>query len=284
MALTRPCASLTCAVRALTPPFGQYTALSAQLSGNLRHTHSRLAEFAEEIAFFGGEGAEKMLVEREYAGLVKHENRVLRRRWWHGCVEEGIVKWLWGSFGVRWFSATTPRYSGDADPPPFVSCASALFRCSSSCRGLRHSIWAGAQKVKPHIYTTTHTTSHVAIGFVTNRRLLLSASDAFGRVMYSYKDLSELAGYTTRVALLLETMEDVRKGKFDKALVSSASIEENAKSSYSLVLAIRVGINLPHSSFEGSWGCSPVGRDSVRECPHRDPQRRHPRQELELLR
>ena len=46
--------------------------------------------------------------------------------------------------------------------------------------------------------------------------------------MYSYKDLSELAGYTSRVALLLETMEDVRKGKFDKALVSSASTEENA--------------------------------------------------------
>ena len=47
--------------------------------------------------------------------------------------------------------------------------------------------------------------------------------------MYSYKDLSELAGYTTRVALLLETMDDVRKGKFEKALVSSASNEENAK-------------------------------------------------------
>ena len=87
-------------MRSLTPPSGQYTALSALLSGNFRHTHSRLAEFAEEIAFFGGEETEKMLVEREYAGLVKHENRVLRRRWWHGCVEEGIVKWLWGSFGV----------------------------------------------------------------------------------------------------------------------------------------------------------------------------------------
>lgn len=48
--------------------------------------------------------------------------------------------------------------------------------------------------------------------------------------MYSYKDLSELAGYTTRVATLLETMSDVRKGKFEKALVSSATIEENAKS------------------------------------------------------
>src|ERR1700689_5172845 len=84
----------------MTPHFGQYTALSASLTGSLRHTHSRLVEFAEEIAFFGGEETEKMLVEREYAGLVMHENRVLVRRWWHGCVEEGIVKWLCGSFGV----------------------------------------------------------------------------------------------------------------------------------------------------------------------------------------
>lgn len=53
-------------------------------------------------------------------------------------------------------------------------------------------------------------------------------TDAFGRVLYSYKDLSELAGYTARVSLLLDTMEDVRKGKYDKALVSSASTEENA--------------------------------------------------------
>jgi len=87
-------------LRKLTPPFGAYTSMSAQLLGALRHTHSRLVEFAEEIAFFRGEETEKMLVEREYAGLVMHENRVLVRRWWHGCVEEGIIKWLWGSFGA----------------------------------------------------------------------------------------------------------------------------------------------------------------------------------------
>ncbi|KAI0823032.1 adrenoleukodystrophy protein [Trametes gibbosa] len=177
-------------LRALTPAFGQYTALSAQLSGNLRHTHSRLAEFSEEVAFFGGEETEKMLVEREYSGLVKHENHVLTKRWWHGCVEEGIVKWLWGSFGL-------------------CICAIPTF---FKLPGVVALDMGGRTE-----------------GFVTNRRLLLSASDAFGRVMYSYKDLSELAGYTTRVATLLETMSDVRKGKFEKALVSSASIEENAK-------------------------------------------------------
>jgi len=41
--------------------------------------------------------------------------------------------------------------------------------------------------------------------------------------MYSYKDLSELAGYTARVSLLLDTMQDVRKGNFDKALINNAT-------------------------------------------------------------
>jgi len=62
--------------------------MSAQLLGSFRHTHSRLNEFTEEIAFLGGEETEKLLLEREYGGVMKHENRVLRARWWHGCLEE----------------------------------------------------------------------------------------------------------------------------------------------------------------------------------------------------
>ncbi len=78
----------------MTPPFGKYTAEEAALSGQLRHSHSRLSEFAEEIAFFGGEETEKMLIERDYFGLVKHINRVLRIRVWHGIMEEGIIKFV----------------------------------------------------------------------------------------------------------------------------------------------------------------------------------------------
>lgn len=84
----------------MTPSFGTYTAQSAALAGSLRHTHSRLAEFAEEVAFFGGENAEKEIIEKEYLTLVRHEEKVMTQRWWYGCAEEGIVKWLWGSFGV----------------------------------------------------------------------------------------------------------------------------------------------------------------------------------------
>ncbi|PFH54766.1 hypothetical protein AMATHDRAFT_52650 [Amanita thiersii Skay4041] len=177
-------------LRYLTPPFGLYTALSAQFAGSLRHVHSRLAEFAEEIAFLGGEQTEKMLVEREYASVIKHENRVLKRRWLFNCVEEGVIKWLWGSFGL-------------------VLCAIPVF-------------------FKIPGVSQTDLGSRTE-GFVTNRRLLLSSSDAFGRVMSSYKDLSELAGYTARVSLLLETMEDTKNGKYEKALVNSANSDNNAK-------------------------------------------------------
>ena len=63
--------------------------------------------------------------------------------------------------------------------------------------------------------------------FVTNRRMLLSASDAFGRIMFSYREIMELAGYTSRVSSLLEVMDDIQAGHFEKKLVSSAGTEDN---------------------------------------------------------
>ena len=58
--------------------------------------------------------------------------------------------------------------------------------------------------------------------------MLLSSSDAVGRVMFSYKEITELAGYTSRVSTLLDVMDDLQEGHFEKKLVSSARIEENA--------------------------------------------------------
>ena len=58
--------------------------------------------------------------------------------------------------------------------------------------------------------------------------MLLSSSDAFGRVMFSYKEITELAGYTSRVSTLLNVMDEIQAGHYQKKLVSSAEVEENA--------------------------------------------------------
>lgn len=58
--------------------------------------------------------------------------------------------------------------------------------------------------------------------------MLLMSSDAFGRIMFSYKEITELAGYTARVSTLLDVIDDIQAGHFEKKLVSSADTEENA--------------------------------------------------------
>ncbi|GAA5958524.1 hypothetical protein JCM21900_005425 [Sporobolomyces salmonicolor] len=178
-----------------TPPFGRYAATSASLEGTYRFSHTRLLEHAEEIALLRGSETEKNLIERTYFSLVKHVNRTFRMRMWYGVVEEGIVKWLWGSLGL-------------------CVCAVPVFG------GRVFGAMTGGGEVDFGSRTE---------GFVTNRRLLLSASDALGRLMSTYRDLSELSGYTARVSELLDTMEDVKLGRYEKKLVGGGSVVKGGK-------------------------------------------------------
>lgn len=87
-------------VRFMTPPFGRYAAEEQRLEGEFRFTHSRLIENAEEVALYRGEEIEKNIIERAYFSLMKHTNRIFKVRLWHGMVEDGIIKWVWGSLGL----------------------------------------------------------------------------------------------------------------------------------------------------------------------------------------
>ncbi|CAI7628504.1 unnamed protein product [Penicillium glandicola] len=177
-------------MRMLTPPFGKYVADEARLEGEFRFLHSRLIDYSEEIALYHGHEAEKDTLDKGYFTLIKHVNRILRRRLYHGFMEDFVIKYFWGAMGLVLCSVPVFfKIPGPASPS-----------------------------------MGDHTES-----FVTNRRMLLSSSDAFGRLMFSYKEISELAGYTSRVSSLLEVMDDLLAGRFEKKLVSSASTEENAE-------------------------------------------------------
>ncbi|KAM0398949.1 hypothetical protein ACHAPZ_006841 [Fusarium culmorum] len=175
-------------MRALTPPFGKYVADEARLVGEFRFQHSRLIDYSEEIALYGGHNAEKDTLDKGYFTLIKHVNYILRRRFYHGFMEDFVIKYFWGALGLMLCSV-----------PVFV-------------------------KMPGHIAMNMGDRTEA---FVTNRRMLLSASDAFGRIMFSYREVMELAGYTSRVATLLDVMTDVQAGHFEKKLVSSSGIEGN---------------------------------------------------------
>lgn len=176
-------------MRILTPPFGKYVADEAKLEGEFRFYHSRLIDHSEEIALYAGHEAEKDTLDKGYFTLIKHVNYLLRRRFYHGIMEDFVVKYFWGALGLLLCSV-----------PVFV-------------------------KLPGQVVMSMGDRTE---SFVTNRRLLISASDAFGRIMFSYKEIMELAGYTSRVSSLLEVMDDVSAGKYEKNLVSSSGTEENA--------------------------------------------------------
>ncbi|PUU74420.1 ABC transporter transmembrane region 2-domain-containing protein [Tuber borchii] len=176
-------------MRVLTPPFGRYVADEARLEGEYRFSHSRLIDNSEEVALYGGHDAEKTTLDKGYFTLIKHVNYILRRRLYHGMMEDFVIKYFWGALGL-------------------MLCSVPVFFKVPGARG--NSLGDRTES------------------FVTNRRLLLSSSDAFGRVMFSYKEITELAGYTSRVSTLLNVMEDIQSGHFEKKLVSSAGTEENA--------------------------------------------------------
>ncbi|CAG8466483.1 6463_t:CDS:10 [Ambispora leptoticha] len=177
-------------LRALTPPFGKMVAEEQRLEGEFRFTHSRLIENAEEIALYAGHSVEKTILDRAYFALIKHINRIFRKHIFHGMLEDFIIKYLWGAMGL-------------------VLCSVPVFFTVPGTK-------------KGDLGSRTE-------GFVTNRRLLLSSSDAFGRIMYSYKEITELAGYTARVSELLDVFDDVKARRFHKQLVASAKQPENAE-------------------------------------------------------
>ena len=87
-------------MRMLTPPFGKYVADEARLEGDFRFLHTRLIDYSEEIALYRGHEAEQDNLDKGYFTLIKHINRILRRRLYHGFMEDFVVKYFWGALGL----------------------------------------------------------------------------------------------------------------------------------------------------------------------------------------
>ncbi|KAI8364298.1 ABC transporter transmembrane region 2-domain-containing protein [Choanephora cucurbitarum] len=167
-------------LRAVTPSFGKLAAIEAQLEGDFRAAHARLITNAEEIGFYNGSELEHSILNKAYLKLIKHINSIYKTRISYNMFEDFLIKYAWSAFGL-------------------IMCAVPVFGPE----------WAKTEKVEnEQVGVRTK-------AFITNKRLMMSLADAGGRMMYSYKELAELAGYTSRVYNLLSVLHAIHDNQFD---------------------------------------------------------------------
>ena len=60
--------------------------------------------------------------------------------------------------------------------------------------------------------------------YMTTKNLLMAGGDAVERLMSSYKEIVELAGYSSRVAKMFKVFQEVSDGKYVREACSSENL------------------------------------------------------------
>lgn len=175
----------TIILKFFSPPFAKLASERADLEGQLRSAHSKVVSNSEEIAFLRGHTRELDYLDYCYYQL----ERFLKMEYWKKAVHEiaqtFIVKYFWGASGLVLCSA-----------PVFIN-----------------------------KYLGKEPDPSASGDFVTNRRLLLSASDSLDRLIYARRYLLQVFGHATRVSDFQEALHDIKKQKTSKP-------DDNANVSY----------------------------------------------------
>jgi ATP-binding cassette subfamily D (ALD) protein 3 len=179
-------------IRFISPPFGKLTAIEQKLEGEYRAKHSDLINHSEEIAFYNGSEWEKKHINEKFYELLRHINYVLKRRFLMGIYDSILVKY--GAVIVGYTTVGLPVFGPR-----------------------RHE----------YLKSIAGDTSRITKDYVRNSSLLINLAKAIGRIIVSYKDVQNLAGFTTLIYEMKEVLDDLDEGKYKRVKVQTNSLEDN---------------------------------------------------------
>ncbi|XP_063713426.1 ATP-binding cassette sub-family D member 3-like [Symsagittifera roscoffensis] len=168
----------------LRKPVSKMTVEEQRLEGEYRFVNSRLITYSEEIAFYEGSSFEKMTIEKVFNKLVTHLKSMILFRFSMGYLDNIVAKYVATLVGFYIVSR------------PFLASKSRFQEFSHSAR---------------------------LEDYYKSGRMLLKMAEAMGRVALAGRELSRLAGLTSRVCELTEVLEDLKSDKFVRQQVASSN-------------------------------------------------------------
>uniref|UniRef100_A0A1Y1M2Q2 ABC transporter domain-containing protein n=1 Tax=Photinus pyralis TaxID=7054 RepID=A0A1Y1M2Q2_PHOPY len=164
----------------LRKPVSYFTSNEQKLEGEFRHVNARIITYSEEIAFYHGNEKEKLTVLTSFNKLMGHIRKFLRFQIVMGFVENIVAKYF--AISVGFLSMSIPFMSDRED--------------------LRRLHVADRSKF-----------------YYENGTMIVRLGQAIGRLILAGRELSKLAGYTSRVTELRKVINDLNEGKYQRDMV-----------------------------------------------------------------
>ncbi len=160
----------------LRRPIGKFTVNEQRLEGEFRFVNSRLITHSEEIAFYGGNESEKSVIQKSFSGLFNHLRYSIQFRALLGIIDSIIAKYC--ASAVGYLVVSRPFFIMD----------------------------------NPKYLNATH--SDLMEDYYKSGRMLMNMALAVGRLVLAGRELTRLAGYTSRVTELQTVLRELNQGLF----------------------------------------------------------------------
>jgi ATP-binding cassette, subfamily D (ALD), member 3 len=133
---------------------------------------------AEEIAFYRGHEWEKKRVNESFDQLIKHSSGVIGKKLFMGCFDNFLVKY--GAVLIGFAILGLPVFGPGSEE---------------------------------YLKKVGNDASLITKDYIRNSSLLINLAKAIGRLVVSYKEVQNLAGYTTLVYQVHEVISDLENSK-----------------------------------------------------------------------
>lgn len=168
----------------LRRPTGRFTVNEQRLEGEFRYVNARLNTHSEEVAFYNGNEREREVLQGTFARLLGMLRRAQQFRFSLGVVDSVVAKYL----------ATVVGY--------LIVCRPFLDPATPRLRGLSHA--------------------DLMTDYQRNARMLLNLANAMGRLVLAGRELTRLAGFTSRLTDFVDVLRDVSAGHYQRSMVQPA--------------------------------------------------------------